>query len=83
LRAQVNHLRGRVAELRRFPVRQDSEVGWLADPEAQGQVAEVGLLSSFLLCFFSVGGRVLILDSWTASIGTGGSDGLVEPYGVR
>lgn len=26
-------------------MRQDSEVGWLADPEAQGQVAEVGGLS--------------------------------------
>ena len=54
LRAQVNHLRGRVAELRRFPVRQDSEVGWLADPEAQGQVAEVGLLCLFLLLVFSL-----------------------------
>lgn len=43
LRAQVNHLRGRIAELRRFPVRQDSEVGWLADPEAQAQIGDVSL----------------------------------------
>lgn len=41
LRAQVNHLRGRIAELRRFPVRQDQDVGWLADPEAQAQIGEV------------------------------------------
>jgi hypothetical protein len=48
LRAQVNHLRGRIAELRRFPVRQDQDVGWLADPEAQAQVGEVRF-SSFSL----------------------------------
>lgn len=42
LRAQVNTLRGRIAELRRYPIRQDSgDVGWLGDPEAQAQVAEV------------------------------------------
>lgn len=42
LRAQVNTLRGRIAELRRYPLKQDAgEVGWLADPEAQAQVAEV------------------------------------------
>jgi hypothetical protein len=42
----VNTLRGRIAELRRFPIKQDAgEVGWLADPEAQAQVAEVSLSS--------------------------------------
>jgi hypothetical protein len=47
LRAQVNTLRGRIAELRRYPlVKQDSaDVGWLADPEAQAQVAEVSCIS--------------------------------------
>jgi hypothetical protein len=60
LRAQVNHLRGRVAELRRFPVRQDSEVGWLADPEAQEQVAEVGLFSFLLFLLRLRRGKVLI-----------------------
>lgn len=34
-------------------MRQDSEVGWLADPEAQGQVAEVGLFSFILLLVLS------------------------------
>jgi hypothetical protein len=40
----VNHLRGRIAELRRFPVRQDQDVGWLADPEAQAQIGDVRLV---------------------------------------
>jgi hypothetical protein len=44
LRAQVNQLRGRIAELRRFPIRQDMEVGWLAEPDAQAQVGEVSLV---------------------------------------
>jgi hypothetical protein len=48
LRAQVNHLRGRIAELRRFPVRQDQDVGWLADPEAQAQIGEVSRFPSHL-----------------------------------
>lgn len=54
LRAQVNALRGKIAELRRFPVvKSDStDVGWLADPEAQAQVAEV-----------SPEPQVLVLDS--------------------
>lgn len=50
LRAQVNTLRGKIAELRRYPVmKQDStDVGWLADPEAQAQVSEVSpALSTF------------------------------------
>lgn len=56
LRAQVNTLRGKIAELRRFPmVKNDSaDVGWLADPEAQAQVAEVSpVLFSEKSCFFS------------------------------
>jgi hypothetical protein len=57
LRAQVNHLRGRIAELRRFPVRQDQDVGWLADPEAQAQIGEVRF-SSF---FFSIYNLLLLL----------------------
>jgi hypothetical protein len=56
LRAQVNHLRGRIAELRRFPVRQDQDVGWLADPEAQAQIGEVrfsSVSSLTMTCSFS------------------------------
>lgn len=41
----MNHLRGRIAELRRYPIKQDTgDVGWLADPDAQAQVAEVRLI---------------------------------------
>ena len=52
LRAQVNTLRGKIAELRRFPlVKSDSaDVGWLADPEAQAQVAEVSHTRHSSIC---------------------------------
>jgi hypothetical protein len=65
-------LRGRIAELRRFPIKQDAgEVGWLADPEAQAQVAEVSLLNEW-------DEAVLMVDSVAASIGFGGADEVVE-----
>jgi len=98
LRAQVNHLRGRIAELRRFPVRQDQDVGWLADPEAQAQIGEVSRSS----CHFNPCSSVvypalpdlhqhlsvlvvmvmLMIDSRTTSIGAGGNDRNVEQDGV-
>jgi hypothetical protein len=93
LRAQVNHLRGRIAELRRFPVRQDQDVGWLADPEAQAQIGEVSLfschLSPSLISSLSASSSYsplvkteLMIDSRTTSIGIGGNDGNVEQDGV-
>jgi hypothetical protein len=97
LRAQVNHLRGRIAELRRFPVRQDQDVGWLADPEAQAQIGEVSRFPSHLHPYSSPPYSALphlhrhlsplvmtklIVDPRTTSIGIGGNDGNVEQDGI-
>jgi hypothetical protein len=75
LRAQVNHLRGRIAELRRFPVRQDNEVGWLAEPEAQAQVGEV----RFKYWCQEAG---LMIDSSTTYSGIRGINGVTGSDGI-
>lgn len=47
--------------MRRFPVRQDSEVGWLADPEAQAQIGDVSLslLTLSIVLLFVPHGRMM------------------------